>query len=512
MARLKNFSEYLLLAVIVIISVYARVPERVPPYLWLDEAWRAVAIEANSSLPGLVRYMSQTPAAVLPSEWALGRLGLLVFGKQELAFRYAPLLFSSITLLVAYALIRHVTRSRLAVLTPLLFGLAPLFIRHARQFKPYSLDLFMTVTTLWVATLFVSDPSKKRQLLLIVVLSVFSLTSLPALFVIPGIALYLVYHRITGLIRLAKIAGIPLALYALNYLFLLKPQSAGGALNYWNRYYLDDLSKIPFLARKLVVFVDSSSFLDWRVLIVSYFIILPVISLYKQDGFWILLITPLGIQAVMSSLSLYPLFDRPSIYLYGLILVSSVYSIAGIFEIFSKACLRQRYLRSSVGTLVIAGFLTTSMGTLQQDWEEFRSWPTYQGRESFQVLAENFSEGEWLRFSYGSYFTLKFYQDIALDGNKYLSEHLSEFPPHRGLGLNSKSAALLCDSLLDIDDPIEIGTRIWFLSSHNVNAYKYYQSVLPQVGDVQTYVAKPQEGLISVVLEKPLTSLDCSAF
>lgn len=508
MAKLKDFLEYLLLTLIVVISVYARFPARVQPYLWLDEAWRAVAIELHSSFPELISYMSQSQEALLPSEWILGRVGLLVFGKQEIAFRYAPLLFSSITLLVAYALIEHVTRARLAVLAPLLFGSSYLFVRHARHFKPYSLDLFLTISALWAATLFVSNPSRRRYFFLLAVLSLFALSSLPALFVVPGIVCYLAYHRAGSIIKLTKVAGIPLCLYGLNYLFLLKPQSAGGALKFWSNYYLDDISKVPFLAKALIQFVDESSFVDWRILLASYFIALPIISIHKKDGFWILLISPLFAHMLVSSLRLYPLFDRPSIYLYGLILISFAYSASEIGKLFFEKLQLQRKHFDKIAIALITLSLVLFSTKIFQYFEGLRTWPISQGRESFQKLAEDFTTGDRLRFGYGSYFTLKFYGNTTFAENK----DLSEIDFHRKDSLIDKSAERLCEGLQKTSDSIEPGTRVWFVSTHAPDAYRHYQSVLPQVGDVRTHVAKSRESLVSVVLEKPFTSLDCSVF
>ena len=54
--------------------------------------------------------------------------------------------------------------------------------------------------------------------------------------------------------------------------------------------------------------------------------------------------------------------------------------------------------------------------------------------------------------------------------------------------------------------------RVWFLTTNTWSAYKFYQRVLPLLGDVETLLGEPRRGLFLLKPNQAAPALDCSRF
>jgi hypothetical protein len=133
-------------------------------------------------------------------------------------------------------------------------------------------------------------------------------------------------------------------------------------------------------------------------------------------------------------------------------------------------------------------------------------WPTRQGREVFEILAQEFRPGDHLRLGYGVYFTFLFYKDLAFSSNPALLAQKLQ----RNDALADRSSKGLCVSLKARSADILVGDRVFFVSTHNHNAHKYYREVLTRIGKVSVLFGEVQQSLIVLEVTQPPQTLLCS--
>ena len=151
-------------------------------------------------------------------------------------------------------------------------------------------------------------------------------------------------------------------------------------------------------------------------------------------------------------------------------------------------------------------------GAAARGIEKGRQWPSPHAEKVFSTLAEHYRPGDAVKFNAGVKYTFLLYRDrLFQDGN--LSE-LADIPARKVLAreIMEADAPSLCRSLRLIADDIRDEKRVWFLTTYTWKAYKFYQRILPLLGDVETLLGEPRRGLFLLKPNQAAPALDCSRF
>jgi len=105
--------------------------------LWLDEAWRV-----RQGLEG------GAYGVLLLSEHLFVLISNFLFGLNEAAFRFWPLAGLLLAVAATARLGGVLFRTPLWLWTCLTYALAGNFVMHTREFKPYGVDLGLTMATI----------------------------------------------------------------------------------------------------------------------------------------------------------------------------------------------------------------------------------------------------------------------------------------------------------------------------------------------------------------------------
>ncbi len=484
----------LLLCVTIIGAVYLRWPSDPQPFLSLDEAWRAMgAIDTHDT------------QILLASEVFLGRVGVALAGYEAIAFRVWPLLFSVAALTGVYALVSRTSSRGAGVCAAALVAFGPGFVYHAREFKPYAMDLALAVWSMWMAIHYAERTNGKSLAALTALLCLYAASSLTFVFVYPAILAFawLAADRKQRSSLWPLLA--PGVLFVLVYATYLRPQMiSGGTINYWNDYYIDSLTAVATVVGSARFDISWFVAVGWHVAVAAYFIVLPTLAVLARDRVALMLFVPFVVQAGFASARLYPLFGRPSYYLYGLIAMALPYVVAN--------CLRSRTDEGAlkprlVDAALIAGVLATLTlsSPLRAQLASARAWPDEQGQDVLRLLAEHQQPGEAMYLNYGAYYTYRFHSmkpgsPAARTTTKTVSWNTA---------LRDNSMRKLCASLKGATVGHRKGDRLWFVSTHVPHAHIFYKELLRNIADVELVLGEMHQSLTSATLKKPLSRLAC---
>ncbi len=196
---------------------------------WGDEGFLGVNILDRSYL-GLLKPLEYIQVAPLGFLWA-ERAMYQALGMSEYVMRLIPVL-AGIGGLILFAMwARKIADPLAATIATGVLAVSDEAIRHSAELKPYSIDLFISVLLLYLATRFLLDRKNQWLIALIAVIPVALFISLPSVFVGAGVAATLVlnFRSFTALQRALSLGfGVVLtAVFGLLVWKYLGPQFAG---------------------------------------------------------------------------------------------------------------------------------------------------------------------------------------------------------------------------------------------------------------------------------------------
>ena len=253
----------------------------------------------------------------------------------------------------------------------------------------------------------------------------------------------------------------------------------------------------------------------WSAVPICY-VYCAIISWRRKDGVWLLLMTPLLFAAVASALKLYPLFGRPSFFLFGIGAMSIGYCFGHVIELVPLKFEGwwARWGREAAGGTLTFGILASYLltGAAAEGIAKGRKWPSPQAKKVFSILAEQYRPGDAVRFDYGVKYTFLIYRNREF--KKANVSQLTRIQAREVLSgeRGSPTISALCHRLQTDSKQIRQAKRVWFLTTYSWQAYKRYQKVLPLLGDVETLLGEPRRGLILLVPNQAAAELDCSRF
>jgi hypothetical protein len=197
--------------------------------LWLDEAWVANSIQAQS-LAGMFYYpdwLQVNPPLFL----LLARAAVRVLGASNTAFRAVPLLLAVVAAASTLAVGRRLLSPGFAILAAAIVAFDPTAIEYSRTLKPYSGELAASALLLLAAVRYLQQPDRRRYLWLLATVALAMPLAYPAVFMLPGIVLVVAAHggRRRG-IALAALAG---AILLGMYWFSIRPNLAPELRDFW---------------------------------------------------------------------------------------------------------------------------------------------------------------------------------------------------------------------------------------------------------------------------------------
>jgi hypothetical protein len=259
-------------AVALIVSVGAALATRLPGYdsgpLWLDESWRA-NIVLNSNWPSIL--LEKSPMASITSIGYAALNGALnAFFPSSWLLRLTSLLPSIASVALFMLVVTRLTGSRmLGCGAALAAALNLTFIYHAREFKPYALELFVHLSLIYLALYCTQRLREGRSIgkvatiLMLLAPPLASLTAANSVFILPG------YFLLLGIenFRTRKQAPWPLvvsgsvcfALLVLQYIFLWAGEGHSGLTSYWSaNFYPGGGTGLVWRARQFGEMIKAS--------------------------------------------------------------------------------------------------------------------------------------------------------------------------------------------------------------------------------------------------------------
>ena len=510
---MKRLPDYLVI-ILVLLSALVRYPRMLNRLLWGDEAWRALVIFSGDSFTSLLEYTDSYYGFTLFTEWILGRFGIFLFGKTEIAFRLWPFLALLASIVGMYLFVRKISNSWVALLAAFFIAFSPSFIRHSTDFKPYMIDLAFTCWTLFLSVPKDNKWQRINDLSLLVVLNIFAISSIVFVFVFPAIAVYRLFHLKKRSVFDIITVSVPIVCFVCTYFFFLSPQMTGNTaayLNkYWGKHYLTSLSNLRFIMSETQHWLDGFFMEGSLAVLFVYFLVSPAVSLKRRDGAYILLVGPLIVHTAFSVFGKYPFLDRPSCYLYGIFIASFSYGLDGLIRYMNVKT--NRISVASLNVIVVA-LLIICLAFLQSlpslVYEAAKAQPNESTCDPIRTLGKRFQPGDVIKLSYSYDYAFYFYRDTLLSHlNKKVIPERDELNRFHRLG--DKTPNQLCQYLKLKKKGVQPGNRVWFLTFFPQAPF-YYPPILSQIGTVEIACWGESGSLLLLIVEKPVGHLSCES-
>jgi len=423
--------------------------------LWSDEAMLALNI-VNRNFIGLFKPLGFDQGAPI-GFLLVEKLFSSPFGRSEYALRFFPLIVGIISIWLFYLLLKRTT-SAVGVFAALsLFVLNPRLIYYSSEVKQYTVDVFVTIALLLLASHLFEDQPQKRNFAWLALAGFLALWfSHPALFVLAGIGITLVilYIRRRDYVSLRTSIGMGilwLANIILLYFLILRdlghnaymyeywqgafmPLSPWKAID-WFRWMMGGIIATQFGIPYFTFFVFMLFLIGW------------VILWLRNRNYALTFALIFLVTLTVSALKLYPFAERMILFLIPLGLLLLGKTVEALYQSLQK----QRAL-SVLATLILSGYLiygplTTSTGYFLKPkyFEHIRPF--------MQFLQETWRSGDAMYISNGAVAQFEYYAPIyALKDVSFIS--------------NGREAYKNPNEILGQLDTLKGKSRVWILMSH----------------------------------------------
>ena len=431
----------------------------------------------NRDFAGLFKpldYDQGTPLGFLLIE----KLFNVLLGKNELVLRLFPLMIGLASLWLFYLLLKRTTSGVGLLITLALFALNPRLVYYSSEVKQYILDVAVTIgLLLMVEPLFGAKPSKKDFVWLTLAGLLALWFSHPALFVIAGIGLTLVFaylkRRDYASLRLALGMG---CIWVANLVFLygliLKDLHQNTFMQeYWQAAFvpMPPWTDLGWYVKSISDNISLQFGMPYIPLLVFGLMCIGWVLLWQQRQEYALAFACiLFVTLTASALQLYPVLERMILFLVpvGLILIGKLMEVIQqrihIHPILNVGIM----LVSSV--YLLYGPFTTSLGYFMQ--------PKYYEhiRPAMAYIQEKVKPGDVLFVTYGAIPAFRFYAPgYGLDKMRNVS----------GERIDYQNPQVILQRL----DTLKGQKRVWVLMSHvyeqgDFNERDFILTYLDQIG------------------------------
>jgi uncharacterized membrane protein len=212
--------------------------------LWLDEIYLASSIVNRSMHDLLFKPLDNWQAA--PSGFLfLTHLAMSLFGNGERSLRLVSLLFGLASLPLMLAVSRRLLTPRgVAVAMAAFSTLGPL-IYYSNEVKPYSCDVAASLAIMLAALRWADDPTTRRTIIAAIVGAIAVFLSYPAIFVLAGAGVWMLWTNRDARRPLAIVGGTWLGFFVLDYFVFIRPYAVGDPHMHVVEYWLANDSFMP---------------------------------------------------------------------------------------------------------------------------------------------------------------------------------------------------------------------------------------------------------------------------
>lgn len=259
--------------------------------LWLDEAWVANSVQAQS-LSGMFYYpewLQLNPPLFL----LLVRAVVHSFGPSNIVFRAIPLAMSVAAAAILLALSRRLLRPGFALLATSVVMFDPSAIEYSRTLKPYSAEMAATAALLLMIVSYLRQPDRKRFGWLLATVGVTMPLAYPMAFVVPGIVLAVA--SVGPRVRAVWLAALASSILLAMYWYSIRPNLAPELHDFWRVDVDHGMTAGLFAA---LIFCLAAGVRAW----------------VKRDWAMIVCLAPCLLLAAAGALGLYPASHRTRLF------------------------------------------------------------------------------------------------------------------------------------------------------------------------------------------------------
>jgi uncharacterized membrane protein len=290
--------------------------------LWLDEIYLASSI-VNRSMHDLLFKPLDNWQAAPPGFLFLTHLSMTLFGKGEHSLRLVSLLFGLASLPLMLAVSRRLLSPRgVAVAMAGFATLGPL-IYYCNELKPYSCDVAASLAITLAALRWVEDPTSRRTIIAAMVGAIAVFLSYPAIFVLAGAGVWMLWTNRDARRPLAIVATTWLLFFAIDYLLFIRPYTLAEPHAHVVQYWLANDSFMPrhildaihwvFSSLNAVARDPGSMWLDYPNAALIGLLIGCAVAL-RNGGKFLLVLAPYPFILIAAAARQYPFGDRLALF------------------------------------------------------------------------------------------------------------------------------------------------------------------------------------------------------
>jgi uncharacterized membrane protein len=295
--------------------------------LWLDEIYLANSLLTRSLHDLLFRPLEDWQAAP-PGFLVLVHLTTRIFGNGERSLRLVSLLFGLASLPLMLGVARRLLRPGAAVVAVAMFTFLGPLIYYSNELKPYSCDVAVSLAIVLTILQWLENQTPRRAAIAAIVGAVGIFFSYPAIFVLAGVGIVAIWQvrrsaNTAGLRQGLRICLIWAIVFAAEYLVFVRQFAHGEAhphlVQYWvARDAFMPISPLAALTWTFSCLTNIASdpggmWLDYPSAAVLGLIIGIVVAIQRRDNL-LLLVAPLPLVLLASSMKQYPFGDRLALF------------------------------------------------------------------------------------------------------------------------------------------------------------------------------------------------------
>lgn len=264
----------------------------------------------------------------------------VLLGFSEFSLKLFPLLTGIASLFLFNKFLKKILPWRITWYPLLMLSAGYMFLRYSTELKQYMPDVFVTISLLLLA---VSTDVRKQSALsfigqYIVAGSMAILLSMPSVFILTGVCLYLLAicvqsRQYKKILLIAVPAVVWAAQFLLYYIFILQPQASSPYLqNFHAPYFLtaDLQHNLSLLQGLLSVAGGHTAIAIYTHLAL---LLISVVALFRKNiPLLVLLFTPLCLLICAAALHQFSLLDRVSLFIMPVILTLIGYGLYSLIE------------------------------------------------------------------------------------------------------------------------------------------------------------------------------------
>lgn len=301
--------------------------------LWLDEVTSALNIQKRNFVQLATEKLEFNQIAPIGFLWT-SKIAALLFGEEDLAYRFVPWLWSLLSLPLFYFVAKRFLHRFYLLAAVALFAFSYSGFLYAGQAKQYAGDLAISLFFVWAALQFTEDHlSKPMQWLIALfgfvgILSSFQAT--PIFFFVAAVIMYQLFSKKITIKRSVWITGfvwLIAACISIWYAFNMSSEVKADMGAYWKRGFPPGNFSMDYLVWYPVKLYDELNFfLAWwladllvGVRTVSFILLLlfvpGLVYLVKHQKYKTLfLFTPLIVALSLAAAYQYPFANRVAFY------------------------------------------------------------------------------------------------------------------------------------------------------------------------------------------------------